>query len=211
MQRGRDFAAFAGALAMQQCHRDRGKQIHAGHLVALRRQREGGRAAGVGERIEQARAREECRRVEARLLGVRSLLAVAGHRGIDQARVERRHVGVAHLQSLAHLERKIHHHHVGGLHQTIEGGAAVGVLEVEHDRALVAVDQVPAEIDRMLRDRMRLSQLALRIALARRLDLDHLGAVIAHHRGRHGAGDEARQIENAQALQRQGAGRRWGH
>jgi len=55
----------------------------------------------------------------------------------------------------------------------------------------------------MLRDRMRLSQLALRIALARPLDLDHLGAVVAHHRGRDRAGDEARQIQHAQSLKRQ--------
>ena len=71
---------------MQQRHRDRGEQVHAGHLVALRRQREGGRPALVGERIEQAGAGEERRRIEARLLGVGPVLAVAGHRAIDQAR-----------------------------------------------------------------------------------------------------------------------------
>jgi hypothetical protein len=38
MQRGRDFAAFAGALAMKQRHRYGREQIHARHLVALRRQ-----------------------------------------------------------------------------------------------------------------------------------------------------------------------------
>ena len=77
------------------------------------------------------------------------------------------------------------------------------MLEVEHDRPLVAVDHVPAEIDGMLRHRMGLAQLALRVALARRLDLDHLGAIVAHHRGRHRAGDEARQIQHPQALERQ--------
>ncbi|HTE79329.1 MAG TPA: hypothetical protein VK634_01410, partial [Reyranella sp.] len=42
MQRGRGFAAFAGAFAMQQRHRDRREQVQARHLIALRRQREGG-------------------------------------------------------------------------------------------------------------------------------------------------------------------------
>jgi hypothetical protein len=50
---------------------------------------------------------------------------------------------------------------------------------------------------------MGLAQLALRIALARRLDLDHLGAIIAHHRGGDRPGDEARQVENTQSRKRQ--------
>ena len=62
--------AFAVALALHQRHVDFGEQFHAGHLVALRRQREGGRAAFVGEAVEKAGAGEEGRRVEARLLGV---------------------------------------------------------------------------------------------------------------------------------------------
>ena len=140
---------------------------------------------------------------EARLLGVGTGLAVARHRGIDQARVERRHVLVAHAQPRAHLQREVHHHDVGGPGQPLEHRAALGVLEVEHDRPLVAVGHVPAEIDGMLRHRMGLAQLALRIALARRLDLDDLGAIVAHHRGRHRAGDEARQIEHPKPFQRQ--------
>ena len=50
---------------------------------------------------------------------------------------------------------------------------------------------------------MGLAQLALRIALAGRFDLDDLGAVIPHHRRGDGGGDEAGQVEDPQALQRQ--------
>jgi hypothetical protein len=71
------------------------------------------------------------------------------------------------------------------------------VLEVEHDRPLVAVDQMPAEVDRMLRNRVRLAELALRIAFAGRLDLDHFGAIIAHHGRGDGPGDEAREVQHA--------------
>ena len=50
---------------------------------------------------------------------------------------------------------------------------------------------------------MGLAQLALRIALAGRFDLDDLGAVVAHHRRGDGPGDEAGQVEHPEALQRQ--------
>ena len=87
--------------------------------------------------------------------------------------------------------------------QPVERLAPQRVLEVEHDRALVAVGHVPAEVDRMLRNRVGLAELALRVALAGRFDLDDLGAIVAHHRRGHGPGDEAGQIEDPQALQRQ--------
>jgi hypothetical protein len=119
----------------------------------------------VGQRIEQARTGEECGRIEARLVGIGTLLAIAGHRSVDQPRIERGHIGVAHPEPSADLEREIHHHDIGGLDQPVEHAAALVVLEVEHDRPLVTVHQVPAKIDRMLRDRMSLAQLALRIAL----------------------------------------------
>ena len=96
MQRRADLAAFARALAVEQRHRNGCKEVHAGHLVALGRQRESRRPALVGQGVEQAGAGEEGGRVEARLVGVRTLLAVAGQRGIDQARVGGLHVGVTH-------------------------------------------------------------------------------------------------------------------
>jgi hypothetical protein len=61
VQRGADFAALAGALAMQERHGDGGEQVHAGHEVALAGQRKGWRSVCVAEPIEQARAGEERR------------------------------------------------------------------------------------------------------------------------------------------------------
>ena len=203
MQGRGDFAAFAGAFPVQQSHGDGGEQVHAGHLVALRRQGEGRRTAFVGQAIEQSGPCKKSRRIEARLFGIGAALAVARHRGIDQPRIDVLHVGIAHAQTFTHLERKVHHHDVGGGQQPVEGDATLGMLEIEHHRSLVAIDQVPTEIDRMLGHRMGLPQLALRVAFAGRFDLDDLRAVIPHHRCGYRARDETRQIEYAETLQRQ--------
>src|SRR5213078_146194 len=67
--------------------------------------------------------------------------------------------------------------------------APLGALQIEHQRALAAVPADEAE-----------GRHAERIAVGR-LDLEHLGAEVGEQHGAEGAGDEARQVEDTDALE----------
>ncbi len=70
------------------------------------------------------------------------------------------------------------------------------MLQVERQAAFVARRQLPVVVDLLARDRGRR---APRIAGARRLDLDHVGAEIRQHRRRRRAGDPACAVDDFQA------------
>ena len=69
------------------------------------------------------------------------------------------------------------------------------MLEVDRDRALVAIDQREHRRQTIARS----TQIADAIAPAWWLDLDDIRALIGKHDGRHGAGDHRRQVEHANA------------
>src|SRR4030095_15846685 len=90
--------------------------------------------------------------------------------------------------------------HVGALEQTGQDGLALLGVEIEGDRLLVPVElrEVPRQAfhDRAL--------LAERIALARRLDLDHLGPHVAEEHAAERARENAGQVDDAETGQGQG-------
>ena len=81
------------------------------------------------------------------------------------------------------------------------------VLEVERDRALVAING--KVIGRFAVDEGRPPGAGV-VALARQLDLDHVGAHVAQHHRAIGAGHDAREIDDANAAQGQRSGGRIG-
>jgi hypothetical protein len=94
------------------------------------------------------------------------------------------------------------HQHVGAGDQPAQRLGALGGLQVEHDRALVAVQR---QVDRahagVLRDAVGAHQVALGP-----FDLDHVGAKVGQHlRGQRPEHDRG-EVEHADAVQR--AGRR---
>ncbi len=87
--------------------------------------------------------------------------------------------------------------HVGGAGQPEEIGAALLALEVEH-HALLAAAHVAEEHRGALVGR---ADVAAGIALARRLDLDHLGAVIGQRGGEIRSRQEPRQVDDLQSFE----------
>src|SRR6267142_2480706 len=130
--------------------------------------------------------------------GVRARLPVAGDRAVDQPRVERRQRLVVHAEARGDAGPVVLDEDVGGRHQLLQDGDALGALEVEYEAALVAVDGQEGR-----RDTGRGLEIhrAGRLAPGR-LDLDDVGAHVGEEHRAEGARHHLRLIEDAQALQR---------
>ena len=131
---------------------------------------------------------------------LRALLAAAeaADRGVDDAGVGRRDGGVVEPEPRQGAGAEVLQHDVGAGDQLARDREVVGVLEVEGDRPLVAVD--PEEVRRHAVAHRGLPGAGV-VAL-RALDLDHLGTEVAHqHRGV-GAGQDPGEVGDDQAGQR---------
>ena len=125
--------------------------------------------------------------------------AEALDRGDDHARIGLVDVlpGQAHAVERAGCE--ILHQHVAALDQPFEHFLALGMLGVDGDRALVAVEH--REIEAV--GALHVAQLTARdVADAGPLDLDHVGAHIREQLRAGRARLHMREIENAHALER---------
>ena len=133
-------------------------------------------------------------------------LPVAGERDVDDVGVQLLDalVWVAHARERSGAE--VLDHDVGAADQAIDDLAAVGVVDVDVDRALVAV-----EVAVQARDS------AQRVGDALVLHLDHVGAHVGENACRLGSGDDPREVADADALERQAAvlvghgSSPWGH
>ena len=123
-------------------------------------------------------------------------IAVAGQRAVDQALVQRPHPVVVDAQARGHRRPEVVDQHVGALDQPAQHAQAVGMLEVEAEAALVAID--PEEGPALARDGGRV--VAEVVALGR-LDLDDEGALVAEQGAAVGTGHVAAQIEHDDAAQ----------
>ncbi len=111
---------------------------------------------------------------------------------------------VQHLGAEPHaLERArpiVLDQHVAALDQLEQQLLAARVAQVERDALLVAGIDLP--VQRLAAD----LPVAQRIALAGVLDLDHLGAEIGQLQRQHVAGDQPRQVEDRDAVERAACG-----
>jgi hypothetical protein len=127
--------------------------------------------------------------------GVGPRLAKAAHRRVHDGGVGRAHRLVAHSESGGRAGEKILDDHVGPAGQLEGDVLALRMLQVDGHPALVAVAGREDGAHPLAP-----AQPAHVVAAPRALHLDDVGAQIAQEHGRVGAGDDAREVENAQAL-----------
>ena len=125
--------------------------------------------------------------------------AEALDRGHDHARVELVDVLPGEPHAVERAGREVLHQHVAMLDQALDDLLALGMLGIDRDRALVAVEH--REIEAV--GPFHVTQLTARnVADARPLDLDHVGAHIAEQLGAGRAGLHVREVEDAHAVER---------
>jgi len=180
-------------LAQRRHHRER--TLDAGDHVGQRERRQHrlavGEAVAVGEaghRLDQG--------AEAGAVAVRAGLAEAGDAHHDE-----RGVGLEqHLRREAHRLQGagavILDQHLRAAHQPEQQLASARLAQVERHAPLVAGVDLPRH-GHPLR-----APVAQRIALARRLDLDHVGAVVGELQAQHVAGHQPRQVQHPQPVER---------
>src|SRR5262249_30565285 len=84
---------------------------------------------------------------------------------------------------------------VGVADQALQQILTAGMREVQRHRSLAARVDLPPQLPAVAQPR------AERIAAARVLDLDDIGAVIGEDGGQHAAGNEPRAVDDSQALE----------
>ena len=136
-------------------------------------------------------------------VAVGAVLAEPRDRAVDDARLPRARLLVADAEPRDGADAQVLEHHVGALEQPEEDRLAVGVLQIERDALLVAV-QVD-EVRRLVAIERRAPR--ARDLAVERLDLDDLRAVVAEHRRRERAGERMGQIQDDEVAER----RRHGH
>ena len=186
-QRRLDLLADAGALADEQRREHRLRGERRGVIVDQRDADVLRRAAEALERHDPGHALQH--RIEPRAVDERAGGAEGRGGAVDEARIQRAQRRFADTEPVRHARAHVLHDDVAVAREPLDDGAPLGRLEVEGDGPLAAV---PGEEAR---------QLAERVALER-LDLHDVGAEIGEHRRRVGAGDVARQVDDADALQR---------
>src|SRR6185295_14836512 len=125
---------------------------------------------------------------------VRAGLSEARDGAVDQPRIDRRERLVVDTEPALDVRPEVLDHHVGLAHQALEDLDRPRVLEVERDRALVAmqVEEVEAEGRRVPFD------------FFARLDLDDVGAHVGELTHRRGTGAGPREVYDPNSVERQG-------
>ena len=192
-------------------------------LGAAQRQRRGERAddAGVVQRhvagvlewlvVDVARGdHRAAHRVEREVgdlvVAVRPVLPEVRHRGQHDARVHLAQRVVAEAEPLHRARREALDHRVRAGDEAEQAVAVLGAFEVEHDAALVGVEE--EEDGGALGAGLVLVERGLhprRIA-ARRLDLDHVRAVVAEQASREGSGLALRKVDHGHIVERHHVG-----
>ena len=187
----------AAALGIEQGDHDAHHRAHgAAEQIADLHVGQRGRAACSADLVEHAGVAEVVDVVTG-TQGVGAGLAIAGDAAQHDARVALGQHLVAEAEARHHARAKAFDDDVGGLDQAQEQRAPFGLLEVQAQAALVAVDDL-VEPARVAAHRAHGARV---VAGAGVFDLDDVGAVIGQMLGGQGAGKEAGEIEDAHALE----------
>ena len=187
---------LAGALAHEQGQHDAVGRKHGGEEIddgAADEHRAAERASlrrgDAGHRLQHL--------VETGLARQRPLGPVPRNAAVDDPGLSLPQVVIADLQPLGGARTEILDHHVRLAHQAIHDVTPGGLLEIEPQPPLVAVDalELPAAV------RHGRGKGARRVA-AVGLDLDHVGAHVGQHDGAKRSGNVAREVENGNSFQR---------
>ena len=171
-----------------------------GDLPGRRHRRPAGRAA----QPQQAAAREVVH-VVPRAVAVGPFLPVAGDRAVDEPGVLLAQALVADAEPVEHAGAERLEQHVVHAHEPQQHLPSRLRLEVEPDRALAAVER-----EEQRRGGARLHALvpgrrpADVVAEPRVLDLEHVGAVVGEQQRAVAAGQQPRQVQHPDPVQRSG-------
>ena len=114
-------------------------------------ERAGGTSGRGADEVHQPGAGPERDAIEAGLAGLLARLAVGGDRPIDQARVERRQVLVAHAQPRPRVQRRVGDEDVDVAHEPVEELLPVLRAQVDRHAALGAIVDDPRVVVRARR------------------------------------------------------------
>ena len=195
-----DHLALARALAMVERAQHGDAEMKPRRLVGDQARHEARRQA-IDPGLQRGRARDALDEVvECRLVAVRSAAGIAQRVGIDDRRVDLLQIGVAKAQPLDRLRPAVVDEEVGALDHVLQHGAGGGLLEIEADRALVAIGR---HVDRphALVAAEAAARGAQQVAF-RRFDLDHVGAHIGQMLRGERPQQHRRQIDHPHARQR---------
>ena len=199
-QRGMDPLALAGALAIVQRQHDGLRQQQSGREVGDRNADAHRAAAGLaGDRHQPAHALGDL--VDTGARGIRSALAEAGDRAVDDARIDLGHGVVIDMQSVLHIGAVILDDDVGLLSELHEDRVAFLALEVERHRLLVAMQVLEVEAMASAAHGVVLAAIGRR---GRWLDLDDVGAPVGELAHGRRAGAVRGEIEDGEVGERQG-------
>src|SRR5262249_14809011 len=147
--------------------------------------------------------RPEGRRVVAALVAIRSARPLPRAAHVDDARIARADVFHVDAQALARARQEVGEEHVAAVREPVEELAARRLADVDPDAALAAVALLHHEVDTALgKAEARGGEAALRVAVHRVLDLDHLGAPVAEHRTGRGHEPPLRHLEHLDSSER---------
>ena len=145
-------------------------------------------------------------RANAGLVESGPLGAVAGRRAVDDGRVDLFQIVVADAQPFGDALAKILDEHIRLGGELAHDLAALGVLEVERDAALVAIHALEVGVDALRQVGQHAAdpaELPSMVAI-QRLDLDDLGAQVSQHHGGHRPELPHRPVNNTYSGQRAG-------
>ncbi len=192
--------AGMGALEQRRGHGEGGG--HAGQHVADREAGAGRPHLGVAGQRHDARQRLDLA-VIAGLVAIRAGLAEAGHRAIDQPRVDLGQRGIADAEPVHHAGAEILHDHVGVGDQALDDLDRRRLLQIQRQAALVAVDRQPGRRHAAVCPLARQRRAAHVLALAA-LHLDDVGAEQGELEAAERSGKDLGEIEDACAGKRAG-------
>ncbi len=129
----------------------------------------------------------------------RAVLPVAGDGAVNDGRVVRAHARVIGAEPRHDPGAKALDDDVGSRSQVHEGLHALGLLQIQLEAALVAVDEIENRGDARLVVGPALTRI---VARARVFDLDDVRAHVRQVQTAHGAGEEPGQIQNADVGER---------
>ena len=140
-------------------------------------------------------------RVEAGLVGFRAGFAVAGEGCIDQPLVERRQIVIGDAEATPHRRRVVGDEYIRIGDQPPQYSPARRRAQIEREAFLVAAVEHKTGVAREPGPDRRRGAPAIGVARARRLDLDHRGAEIRHHRRGRRPRDKARAVDHLQPVE----------
>jgi len=143
----------------------------------------------TGDRHQAAQALGDL--VESGPIPIGAILAEPRDAGQDDARIDLAQRGVINAQPVFHIRPVVFDHHISRGHQLAKQGNALRRLEIQRDRALVAMQIL--EVRALAR--------TPQIFFASGLDLDDIGAKVSEMSGADRARPHAGQVEHTQVGQ----------